>query len=124
MSRYPKSDKSPQDRLPDQSYSPTEFADIEGISVSMLYKMWGQGERPFGKGPRFYYVGTRRRVTGQARRDWHREGEAAVAQPSNANEPALSCLNGKAGSKHRSRGGRDPIRKRKTARQEGSLGEP
>jgi hypothetical protein len=79
MSRQTKSNKPRRakltgERFPDQSYSPDEFAAAEGISRGMVYKLWGQG-----KGPRFYYAGNRRRITEQARRDWQREREAAVA---------------------------------------------
>ena len=56
------------------SYSVDGFAEAEDISRSMVYKLWKQG-----KGPRFYMVGTVRRIFHQARIDWHREREADVA---------------------------------------------
>ena len=40
------------------SYSVDGFAEAEDISRSMVYKLWKQG-----KGPRFYMVGTVRRIT-------------------------------------------------------------
>jgi hypothetical protein len=85
MSRQTKSNKprraklNGETRLADQSYSPTEFARAESLSVGMVYKMWGQGEPPWGLGPRYYLAGNRRRISEQARRDWQREREAAAA---------------------------------------------
>ena len=40
-----------------QSYTVDEFAASERMSRSMVYKLWKQG-----KGPRFYMVGTVRRI--------------------------------------------------------------
>ena len=54
-----------------QSYTVDEFAASERMSRSMVYKLWKQG-----KGPRFYMVGTVRRISHQARVDWQREREA------------------------------------------------
>ena len=54
----------------DYSYTVGEFAEAERLSDSMVYKLWAQG-----KGPRFYYAGSVRRITPQARIDWHRERE-------------------------------------------------
>ena len=56
------------------SYSVDTFAEAEDISRSMVYKLWKQGQ-----GPRFYYVGTVRRISHQARIDWQREQEAAAS---------------------------------------------
>jgi hypothetical protein len=44
--------------MSEQSYSVDTFAEAEGICRSMVYKLWSQG-----KGPRFYYVGTVRRIS-------------------------------------------------------------
>jgi hypothetical protein len=55
----------------DPSYTVDEFCDAERISRSMLYKLWSQG-----KGPRFFMVGTVRRITEQARREWQQRLEA------------------------------------------------
>ena len=41
-----------------QSYTVDEFAASERMSRSMVYKLWKQG-----KGPRFYMVGTVRRIS-------------------------------------------------------------
>jgi hypothetical protein len=56
---------NPERRLPnvtDQSYTPTTLSKAENMSRGMLYKLWSQG-----KGPRFYYIGNRRRISHEAR---------------------------------------------------------
>jgi hypothetical protein len=67
MSRETKSNKPRRAKLNggDQSYTPDTFAAAESISRAMLYKLWRQG-----KGPSFYLIGNRRRITEQARREW------------------------------------------------------
>jgi hypothetical protein len=60
-----------------------EFCAAEKVSRSELYKLWNQGrcaERPFGKGPRFFFVGVSKRISPEARADWRREREAEAAQ--------------------------------------------
>ena len=59
----------------DPSYTTDEFCEAERMSRSMVYKLWQQGQ-----GPRFYLVGTVRRITEEARLEWQREREAAVSQ--------------------------------------------
>jgi hypothetical protein len=56
------------------SHKVSGFCALEQMSRSELYKLWKQG-----LGPRFYYAGNRRRITEQARLDWHREAEARAA---------------------------------------------
>ena len=56
-----------------QSYTVDEFAEAERMSRSMVYKLWSEG-----KGPRFYYVGTVRRISHEARIEWQRSMEAAT----------------------------------------------
>lgn len=56
----------------EQSYTVNEFCAAERISRGMLYKLWGQG-----KGPRFYMVGSVRRISHTARVEWHQQLEAA-----------------------------------------------
>jgi hypothetical protein len=51
-----------------------EFCRSERISRSLFYIMQKEGW-----GPRLMYVGTSVRISGQARRDWQREREAAAA---------------------------------------------
>ena len=53
------------------SYTVEEFCGVERISRSMLYKLWSEG-----KGPRFYMVGTVRRISQEARIKWQRQLEA------------------------------------------------
>ena len=43
------------------SYTIDEFCAAERISRGFLYKLWSKG-----KGPRFYYVGTVRRISHEA----------------------------------------------------------
>jgi hypothetical protein len=71
---------SPASIIADPSFTVAEFCELERISRSALYNLWKQG-----KGPRYYLNGTSRRITGQARRDFHREREAdAHAEGANA----------------------------------------
>jgi excisionase family DNA binding protein len=58
--------------MADDSYSYTveEFCEVERISRSMVYKLWSQG-----KGPRFYMVGSVRRISHEARIGWQRQLE-------------------------------------------------
>ena len=55
------------------SYTIDEFCEAERISRAFLYKLWAKG-----KGPRFYYVGTVRRISPEARLEWHRKFEATA----------------------------------------------
>jgi hypothetical protein len=63
------------------SYTVGEFCEVERISRSMLYKLWSQG-----KGPRFYQVGTVRRISQEARIEWQRQ-LGAVAVSDNGGAP-------------------------------------
>src|SRR6478672_2877246 len=58
-----------------KSYSVVEFAEAEGVSRATIYNLWTRGE-----GPRFYTVGNRRRITEEARQDWHRAREAVTGK--------------------------------------------
>ena len=53
------------------SYTVEEFCEVERMSRSMLYKLWKEG-----KGPKFYWVGTVRRISHEARIEWQRQLEA------------------------------------------------
>jgi hypothetical protein len=55
----------------DVSYTVSHFCEAEEISRAMLYKLWKQG-----KGPRFYLIGNRRRITPEARTEWQQAREA------------------------------------------------
>jgi excisionase family DNA binding protein len=59
----------------DRSYTVEEFAEAERISRGMVYRLWDQG-----KGPEYYMVGNRRRITEAARQEWHRRQEAGSGQ--------------------------------------------
>jgi hypothetical protein len=60
--------------MSEQSYTVVDFCAAERICCSMLYRLWTRG-----KGPGFYYVGAVRRITEEARREWHQRLEAAGA---------------------------------------------
>jgi len=55
------------------SYTIDELCEAERISRAFLYKLWSQG-----KGPRFYYVGSVRRISHEARLEWRHQLEAAA----------------------------------------------
>ena len=54
----------------DQSLTVNEFCAAEKIGRTRLYQDWKQG-----KGPRFFYNGTRRRISEEARKEWRRQRE-------------------------------------------------
>jgi hypothetical protein len=58
----------------DPSLTIQEFCAAEKISRSMVYKLWSEG-----KGPRFFNIGTVKRISHEARQQWRREREAEVA---------------------------------------------
>jgi hypothetical protein len=53
-----------------RTYTVDTFCEAERMARSQLYKLWR-----LGQGPRFYLNGTHRRITPQAREDWHRQME-------------------------------------------------
>ena len=55
------------------SYTIIEFCEAERISRSLLYRAWREGW-----GPRFHLVGTYKRISPEARREWRQEREAAA----------------------------------------------
>ena len=63
----------------EKSYTVATFCAAEDMSRSMLYKLWSQGH-----GPRFYYVGTVRRITEEMRREWQRKFEAEASKSEDA----------------------------------------
>ena len=60
----------------EDSLTITEFCVAERISRSLLYKLWAEG-----KGPRYYRVGSHRRISPEARTEWRRQLEAEAPQP-------------------------------------------
>ena len=62
------------------SYTINEFCRAERISRSLLYRAWREGW-----GPRFHLVGSHKRISPEARREWRQEREvAAIALKSDA----------------------------------------
>jgi hypothetical protein len=57
----------------DPSLTINEFCAAEKISRAKLYEEWSGG-----RGPRFYYVGSHRRISHEARIEWRRGLEAAA----------------------------------------------
>jgi hypothetical protein len=56
-----------------------EFCMSERICRQTLYNLWARG-----KGPRFHYVGRSRRISPEARAEWHQRMEAEAAGGANA----------------------------------------
>jgi hypothetical protein len=57
-----------------KSYTVSGLAEAEQVSRAHLYKLWAEG-----RGPRYYVLGNRRRITEEQRQEWHRELEATAA---------------------------------------------
>jgi len=53
------------------SHTICEFCQVERISRSLLYRAWREGW-----GPRFHLIGTHRRISPEARREWRQDREA------------------------------------------------
>ena len=58
----------------DASLTIAEFCAAEKVSRSKLYLLWAEG-----KGPRWFNIGTNRRISHEARQEWRREREAEAA---------------------------------------------
>ena len=57
--------------MSEQSYTVEEFCKAERISRGMHYLQWRRG-----KGPRFYFSDNHRRITSEARAEYHQQREA------------------------------------------------
>jgi hypothetical protein len=57
------------------AHSPREFAELHGLSVALLYKLWKQG-----LGPDRMKAGTRTLISDEAGARWRRERERATKQ--------------------------------------------
>jgi hypothetical protein len=57
-------------RFADPSLTIDEFCAAENVCRSKLYQLWKQG-----RGPRFFLIGNRRRISHEARVEWRRELE-------------------------------------------------
>ena len=57
------------------SHTIKSFCEAERISRSMIYKLWAQN-----KGPRWFLVGSTRRISEEARTEWRKAREAEAAE--------------------------------------------
>ena len=55
------------------AFTVNEFCSAHRVSRSALYELWS-----CGLGPRFFMVGTHRRISNEAAADWRAAGEAAA----------------------------------------------
>ena len=60
--------------MTDPSLTINEFCAAERISRAKLYTLWAEG-----KGPRWFSIGTHRRISHEARVEWRRGLEAETA---------------------------------------------
>jgi excisionase family DNA binding protein len=58
----------------DASYTIKEFCEAEKLSRAMLYRLWAEG-----KGPRWFCIGTHRRISQEARTEWRHEREVEAS---------------------------------------------
>jgi hypothetical protein len=63
----------------DSSYTVNEFCNVERLSRAMLYRLWAEG-----KGPRFFYIGSHKRISHEARTEWRRRLEAQASHDGGA----------------------------------------
>jgi excisionase family DNA binding protein len=63
----------------DQSLTINQFCEAENLSRTTLYKLWREG-----RGPRWFLIGTSRRISAEARQRWRREREAEAEAASKA----------------------------------------
>jgi hypothetical protein len=70
-----KTKRNKRPRLPFErtAYSIDEFADANGLSPAMVYKLW-----TLGQGPDVMRVGRRRLISFEAAERWRRQREAAA----------------------------------------------
>lgn len=69
----------------------TEFCRSHRVSRAKLYSLWGKNKTaatPFGEGPRYFLVGTHRRITNDAAADWRAAGEAQAAAECGSTKPS------------------------------------
>ena len=57
----------------DESYTIRGFCEAEKLSRAMLYRLWSEG-----KGPRWFCIGSHRRISHEARTEWRRRLEAVA----------------------------------------------
>jgi hypothetical protein len=61
--------------IPDPSLTVNQFCDAEKVSRAKLYQEWRAG-----RGPKYFLVGTHRRISAEARAEWRRQREAEAVQ--------------------------------------------
>ena len=61
--------------IPDPSLTVNQFCDAEKVSRAKLYQEWR-----VGRGPKYFLVGTHRRISAEARAEWRRQREAEAVQ--------------------------------------------
>jgi hypothetical protein len=69
--------------MTDDSQTLNEFCESERLSRSMLYKMWNQGI-----GPDYFFIGSTKRISQEARAKWRHEREAAAKVKAEAAQAA------------------------------------
>jgi hypothetical protein len=60
--------------IADSSYTIREFCEAEKLSRAMLYRLWAEG-----RGPRWFCIGSHKRISHEARTEWRRQLEAEAA---------------------------------------------
>jgi hypothetical protein len=60
--------------MTDHSYTVNEFCAAERISRAMLYRLWAEGN-----GPRWFLIGTHKRISHDARTEWRQRLEAQAS---------------------------------------------
>jgi hypothetical protein len=72
---------------PEKSFTVDEFCELEQICRSTYY-----GLQRAGLGPDEIFIGSRRRITAEARRRWHRKRERAARRRLQKSEPTAEQL--------------------------------
>jgi hypothetical protein len=67
----------------DPSLTIGEFCRAEKLSRSKLYLLWAEG-----KGPRWFNIGSHKRISHEARTEWRQRLEAEAERGSNETEAA------------------------------------
>ncbi len=65
--------------ITDESYTIKEFCEAEKLSRAMLYRLWAEG-----RGPRWFLIGTHKRISHDARTEWRQRLEAQASSEGGA----------------------------------------
>jgi excisionase family DNA binding protein len=65
--------------MDDQTLTINQFCEAENLSRTTLYKLWREG-----RGPRWFLIGSSRRISAEARARWRHEREAEAEAASEA----------------------------------------